>query len=233
MRKVINCAHRGAMAYEPENTLRAFRAAADMGADQVELDVFLSADEELIVNHGSRLHTEPHGGKIRLMTLEQIKEERFQGEPVPTLQQAVDLCKATGMTVNIEIKDGRAVDKTVELIRDNALYDSCQVSCFFLRVLKRAKQLDPAVPTGYIVVPYLQWPQMRRAVRAGCESVNPLHKTTNEKFLAAAHGRGLKVHVWTVNEPGDLRRMIDLGVDGIITNKPDVLTREKKAAGVE
>lgn len=233
MTKVINCAHRGAMAYEPENTLRAFGRAADMGADQIELDVFLSADGVPVISHGPRLHTEPRGGFVRRMSLDEIRQLRFHGEPVPTLQEALDLCNERGMMINIEIKDTGAIGKTVELIRKNNFHDRCQVSCFFISALRKVKSIDSRVPTGYLALPFTHRMQMRMAAAAGCESINPLHKQVSKAFVRVTHARGLKIIVWTVNEPDDMRRVIKLGVDGIITNKPDVLTQVKRDMGVE
>ena len=231
--KVINCAHRGAMACEPENTLRAFQRAADMGADMIELDVFLTADGVPVVTHGARLHTTPRGGRVRRMTLAQIRPLRTRGEPIPTLEQAMVLCRDTGMQINIEIKDRRAVPAVVDLVRTMNFYERCQVSCFFPGVLKHVRRLDPRVPAGSLCLPYLHWRQMRRAAAAGCASVNPLHRSVDAAFVAEAHARGLQVHVWTVNEPEDMRRLIGLGVDCIMTNTPDVLARVKKEMGVD
>lgn len=232
-KRVINCAHRGAMAYEPENTLRAFRAAADMGADMIELDVFLTADGVPVVTHGARLHTKPRAVFVRGMPWSEVRELRVHGEPVPSLEQALDLCRDTGMRINVEIKDRRAVQASVTLLRDAGFLDRCQVSCFLLPVLKRAMLIDAAVPAGYLSLPYMHWPQMRRAAEAGCASINPLHKSATRKFVDSAHKLNLEVHVWTVNEPDDMRRLIDVGVDCIITNKPDVLTAVKLKMGVE
>lgn len=233
MAKIINCAHRGAMAAEPENTLRAFRRAAEMGADQVELDVILTADGVPMVSHDARAHTEPKRVDLRRMKMDAVLELRFRGEPIPTLQEAVDVCKETGMMVNIEIKDWRAVPKTVDLVRKNNLYEQCQISNFHIAVLRAVKALDHKVPTGYLVLPGIQWVQMRIASAAGCESVNPLFHTVNDRFSRAARSRGLKIFVWTVNRPEDMRKMIEAGVDGVITNKPDVFAGVKKEMGVE
>lgn len=233
MKKVVNCGHRGAMAYEPENTLRSFRRAAEMGADEIELDVFRSADGELVVNHGATLHTEPRGGRIRNMTMQQIRELRFHGEPIPTLQESVDLCNETGMNINIEIKTPLAVSGVVEVIRKNNLYDRCQVSCFFPWVLRRVKSLDEKINTGFLAAPIFPMRMMKKAADMGCFSINPFHKKTTAEYMKAARALGLKVYVWTVNEPADMRRMIETGVDCVMTNKPDVLTRVKKEMGVE
>jgi len=232
-KRVINCAHRGAMAYEPENTLRAFRTAADMGADMIELDVFLTADGVPVVTHGPRLHTKPRAVFVRRMTWSQVRDLRIHGEPAPSLEQALDLCRDTGMQINVEIKGRNAMPASVKLLREAGFLDKCQISCFFLPVLKKAQLLDAEVPTGYLSLPYLHWPQMRRAAAAGCASINPLHKSATNEFVAGAHERGLEVHVWTVNEPDDMRRLIDTGVDCIITNKPDILADVKNKMGVK
>ena len=233
MAKVINCAHRGAMAYEPENTLRAFRRAAEMGADQIELDVFLTSDGVPVVCHDAMLKTEPRGGDVRKMPLTQIRELRFRGEPIPTLQEAIDLCAEKKMLLNIEIKDRACTEKAVEAVRKNNLYSRCQVSNFYISMLRRVKSLDARVPTGYIVLPGFQWLQLEQAKKNNCESVNPLHSATGTAFVNKAHRRGIKVIAWTCNTPEAMRGIIAAGVDGIITNRPDVLTGVKKEMGIE
>lgn len=233
MKTVINCAHRGAMAVEPENTLRAFARAAEMGAQQVELDVILSGDGVPVVSHDAKPHgVEPAGGDLRKMTLPEIKKLRFRGEELPTLQEAVDLCREKGMLLNIEIKDPNALEKTVELINCNSFYERCQVSCFRYGIIKRAKSLDARVKTAYLAVPVVKWVQLKLAAAAGCESINPACSCVTARFVEAAHGLGLTVFAWPVNSPDAMRRLIGYGVDGIMTDTPDVLTRVKKELGV-
>jgi glycerophosphoryl diester phosphodiesterase len=233
MPQVINCGHRGAMAYEPENTLRSFRRAAEMGANQIELDVFLTADRVPVIIHSSILHTQPHGGKVHRMKWDEVRELRFRGEPIPTLQQSIDLVLETGMKINIEIKDRSAVEITADTVKKNNLYDKCQISNFHIGILKHVKKIDSKIPTGYLSIPYLHWHQLKLAAALECESINPMHSCVTQKYVEEAHRRGVQVHVWTVNKPEDMRRMILLGVDCIITNVPDVLARMKTKMGVD
>ncbi len=233
MKKIINCAHRGARAHEPENTVRAFVRAAEMGAQEIETDVFLSADAVPVISHNAKLQTDSGAFHIKKLSLDQIRRLRFRDEPIPTLQETVDTCVGTGMTINIEIKDSDAVEKVVEVIRKNKLYDRCQVSCFKFGVLKTMREIDPDVPLGYLAVPVLKWRQLRLAAGLGCVSVNPLYKTTTRKYVVAAHELGLNVNVWAVNEKEDIRRMILLDVDCIMTDYPDRLQGIKAELGIE
>ncbi len=234
MKTVINCAHRGAMAAEPENTLRAFSRAAEMGAQQVELDVILSGDGAPVVSHGPVPRgVEPAGGDLRKMSLSEIKKLRFRGEEIPTLQEAVSLCREKDLLLNIEIKDPAALEKTVALIDSNSFFDRCQVSCFRYAVIKRAKSLDARVQTAYLALPVLKWRQLRLPAAAGCESINPACSCVTARFVDASHRLGLTVFAWPVNSPDAMRRLIGYGVDGIMTDTPDVLTRVKNEMCIE
>lgn len=231
--RVINCGHRGAMAYEPENSLKSFRRAAEMGAGQIELDVYLTADGIPVVTHGAMLHTKPAAANVRKTTLAELRELRCKGEPIPTLQESIDLCLELGLLLNIEIKDKASVRETVNLIRKNNLHDRCQVSNFHISILEQVKSLDPRVNLGYLVIPVVKWMQLKIAIRHGCESVNPLYTCAGVPYIHAAHKNGIKVYVWTVNSADDMRKLIAAGVDGIMTNKPDVLAAVKKEMGAE
>ena len=234
MEKVICCAHRGAMAYAPENTMKAFRLAADMGADMIELDVHLTRDGAAVVNHDPEFsRAGPAGGKIKNMTLGEVRAVRIQGEPVPTLEEALLLCKERGMEINIECKACEAAREIVRLVRETGMRERTLVSSFSTRALAACKQLDPEISVGYLTLPLLHPAAFGPARRLRCASINPNLTGLTRRFVAAAHKRGIKVIPWTVNDARNMRRLIAAGADGIITNKPDLLNKIKKEMNVE
>lgn len=206
-----------------------------MGAGEIETDVYLSADAVPVISHDPDIKTDTGTLKIKDTRLDEIKQATVRGEPVPTLQETIDVCMETGMTVNIEIKDRSpaVLSEVADVIRNNDLYDRCQVSCFKFAALKKMKEVDSRVPLGYLAVPVLKWRQLRLAAELGCVSVNPLYRTTTKKYVDAAHALGLEVKVWAVNEDRDIRRMIEIGADCVMTDYPDRVRDIKNELGIE
>lgn len=234
MRKVQIQGHRGACAYAPENTVPAFQMALDMGADGIECDVHLTKDGRFVICHDDRIDRTSDGrGTIVELTLAEIKshdfgakfDEKYKGTPAPTLEEMLDVVKVMN-PVNIEIKKFGGKYKTDEAL--NLFYDVLKkydiigntiVSSFDAPLIKRLKQLHPDVYTCFLY-------NKRRSPAAyaqslGCSAIHPYHKNLKKVTVENAHKRGLKVNCWTANEEADIRRMIEIGCDGIITNYPD------------
>lgn len=255
-------AHRGASAYAPENTLAAFRAAVALGADVVELDVHLTADRRLAVIHDESIDRTCDGrGFVREMTLAEIQSfdagrwwgPGFAGERVPALEEVLALTKGHAR-VNVEIKrdveggyDEAGADAFVgpllAALDATGTRGEVLVSSFDPAVLLalRAAAVDLALgvlcesriegPAGFRpdrLAPHLA---VAREVRAA--ALHPYWRFAGRRLVAAAHDAGLLVSPWTVNREGDLRRVVALGVDGVITNHPDRLVRVLKHARVE
>lgn len=208
-------AHRGASAVEPENTVAAFRRAADMGADGVELDVRLGPWREgrnrLLVHHD----VDPRPG-------------------APTLAEALDAC--AGMTVNIEIKnlqgdpdfdpDETLASEVVALLHERGRNDDVLVSSFNLSAINRVRRLDDAIATGFLVVVSpdddLAGRVVERCRRHGHAALHPHHIGVTPRLVELCRMAGIAVNTWTVDDPERMRDLAALGVDGIITNVPDV-----------
>lgn len=222
VRPPLVIAHRGASAAEPPgNTLAAFRAAAALGADWVELDVRRCADGALVVHHDAQL---ADGRPIVELAAAELPGT------VPSLAAALDAC--AGMGVNVEVKNapgepdwdetGRVADVVVRQLagRDRS---SLLVTSFDPGVVGRVGALDPDLPTGLLVHPGVGLDDVVAfAADCGCRAVNPWDPMVTAELVADAHRRGLAVNVWTVNDPDRMRALVDLGVDGIITDRPDV-----------
>jgi glycerophosphoryl diester phosphodiesterase len=209
-----------------------------MGADGVELDVQLSRDGEAVVMHDFTVdHTTDGRGAVRRLTLAQLKEldagrwfgPAFAGERVPTLQEVFDAV-AHRLLINVELKSvpgrSRGLEaEVVRLIEDNNLSHRVIVSAFNPLALRRVKKLNPNIPTALLYAPG-QPLFLRRAWLAPFvphEYRHPHHTLVDERSLAWYRQKGYRVNTWTVDEPVEMRRLIDLGVDGIMTDHPDRL----------
>ncbi len=235
----LNWAHRGASGHAPQNTLAAFLLAAEMGADGIELDVHLSADGQVVVIHDDTVDATTNGrGRVSAMTLAELKaldagswfDPRFAGERIPTLQEVFE---AVGqrLLINVEIKVEAGYHpfaqeaETVRLIKDNNLVERVIVSSFSLASLRRVRRLDPHIALGLLYArvetPFL--PTVARLLGVRFEALHPEFSLVNARYVEKARQHGLPVNAWTVNEVEHMRRLIDLGIDGIITNYPDRL----------
>ena len=215
-------AHRGASAAAPENTVEAFSLARRLGADGVELDVRRSLDAALVLHHDAVL---PDG---------RIVVETGRADlpaSLPDLAQALDAC--ADLIVNIEIKnlphepdfdpDRAVVDAVVALLEERGRRDRVLVSSFHLATVDRVKALDPEIGTGFLTfLDPSPLEGVRYAVERGHDAIHPHHATVDEHLMAAARDAGLLVNTWTVDDPERMRELAALGVDGIVTNVPDV-----------
>jgi glycerophosphoryl diester phosphodiesterase len=219
----IVIAHRGASAAYRENTVAAFVGARHLGADMVELDVRRTADGVLAVFHDAYL---PDGRAVTDVTAADLPDW------LPTLDQALDACD--GMGVNIEVKnlpgepgydDSSGVAVTVaELVGARALHDRILVSSFNLRDLDRVREVDAAVRTAWLVFSVADAVETsERCARHGHGALHPHVSLVTDGLLDACRRAGLAVNTWTVDDPDVMRRLVADGVDGIVTNRPDVL----------
>jgi glycerophosphoryl diester phosphodiesterase len=213
-------AHRGASKLAKENTIEAFQRAVDVGADGVELDVRRSADGVLVVHHDARVSD----GRV-------ITTTPWQELPwyVPTLGDALDAC--TGAWVNIEIKndelepdfdpDDRVAVEVLALLAERAPA-RWLISSFRLRTVDRCRLLDPAVPTAWLTLA-LGPDVVARVAAGGHTAVNPWEPAVTAAEVERCHEAGILVNAWTCNDPDRFAALAAAGVDGIVTDVPDVM----------
>jgi glycerophosphoryl diester phosphodiesterase len=227
-------AHRGASRAAAENTLEAFRLAAALGADGVELDARRCADGVVVVHHDARI---AGGGNIVELTAAHL---RASHPDVPTLEEALDAC--TGL-VNIEIKNApferdydpeeRVAAAVAATVVRRDLLDRVIVSSFTVDALDAVRAADERVRTGWLTLPGFAVPDsVRLASDRGYDALHPERSAVIQDAtgaVAAAHEAGLLVNVWTVDDPGEVVVLASAGVDGIITNVPDVARRVLQA----
>ena len=230
-KRVLVVAHRGASGLAPENTLASFKKAMEIGADYSELDVHQSKDGQVVVMHDETLDRTTNGsGGIWEYTVDELKKldagswfsAEFAGEPIPTLSEVIDLVKGK-MKLNIEIKiSGHEPDiaqKVVEIIRAKDFSKDCMITSFDMATVKKVKEIAPDLVTGFIFA--RDYPE--EVFSGNWEVLSVNKKEVDEAFMAKAKKADKQVHVWTVNKKENMKRLIDLGVDGIITNYPNIL----------
>jgi glycerophosphoryl diester phosphodiesterase len=232
----IAFAHQGGADEFPENTLRAFECSAALGYLYVGTDVHATSDGVVVVMHDATLdRTTDHAGEIGRLPWRVVKEARVDGtEPVPRLDEVLEAMPDTRF--NIEPKVDAAVEPLIDVIRRASALDRVCVGSFKdHRAATARRALGPKLCTGTGTLATARvrigsWlPGVGRFVAhtaAACAQVPadygsiPVVDRTSVRF---AHRIGLAVHVWTINEAAEMRRLLDLGVDGIMTDLPSVL----------
>jgi glycerophosphoryl diester phosphodiesterase len=232
-------AHRGYAHAAPENTLGAFRAAIDAGADWAELDVQLTADDVVIVQHDRDFarvtvgHDPRRPGQltlaeVRRLVLHDRAGKPYPGERIPTLKEVIDLARGR-IRLNVELKvyggDRRIAAATARLLRDERFEDQCVVASLDYEALQLAKREDERLRTAAIVT-YAVGDLSRLDV----DDLSVNVSLATDDLLRAARGHGKGVMVWTVDDPGQARRLVGRGVRNLITNDPPALA-EVKADG--
>jgi len=231
---IHNIAHRGASAYEPENTLCAFERAIQMGATMLELDVHLSQDGHPVVVHDADpARTGNSNGQIRDMTLEQIKGfDVGQGERMPTLSEAIELAHGRA-ELYIELKGQRTPEPVVRTLQASRFADQAIVGSFYPWLPQRVKFLAPAIRTSVLIgqenrqADFVEWALAVEAdyVHLCWENASPTpHKLLAPVMLAGIRQFGLGIILWHEERPSELRELVKFDVDGICTDTPDVLS---------
>lgn len=222
--------HRGASADAPENTLAAFGLALDQGADGVELDVRLSADGQLVVFHDGDVARMTSGtGQVADLALAQLRQLTMAaGQTIPTLDEVLESF-GRQLLYNIEVKDfgwrNRGTETAVaDTILAHQLEEHVLVSSFNPLALHRLRAvLPPRVPLA--LIRGSGWQQYSYLLADGAAD-HPHYAMVDANYMAWASKRSYLVNVWTVDDPVEARRLADLGVNGIITNKPGFLRQQ-------
>ena len=247
----VNLAHRGASALAPENTIEAFRLAIEEGAGGLELDVHMTRDRQIVVIHDATVDRTTNGsGAVSEMTLDEVRgfdaghnfspdggptrPYRGRGVRVPTFGEVLE--EFPGVPVNIEIKAGTpGIEEMVlgELREADALGRALVVSTPHAIVKRFRKVSGGHVSTGASrweigVFYFASRLLLGRLIRPAYDALQvPLrHRgipVVTPRFIRAAHARGVRVDAWTINQADEMRRLLDLGVDVIMTDRPGTL----------
>lgn len=232
-------AHRGAGKLAPENTLAAFRFGASHGYRMFECDAKLSADGVVFLMHDATLDrtTNGHGigGQQAWGALSQLDaggwhSRAFAGEPLPTLENLARFCRANDLLLNIEIKPTPGTEReTGEVVAREAarLWQGAAIppllTSFQIDALKGAQAVQPELPRGLLLdTLWNGW--LDTALNLGCQAIVCNHALWDATTVAQVHGAGLRSLSYTVNDDGAAQRLIDLGTDGIITDRVDLFS---------
>ena len=240
-------AHRGGALLWPENSLLAFRNALALGADLLELDVHLTRDDEVVVIHDPTLERTTTGtgavGAARLADLAGARLRTRDGvatdEPVPTLAQVLDVLHSTRAELLLEIKVDPSrrpyagiEERTLALLGARGLRERTVVMAFEPDTLRRVRALDAGIRTTMLVSrsrverERAAAPTVARwATEVAATSLGVDHRVVDAALVAAAREAGLRLAAWTVNTEADIRRMLELGVDVVISDQPDLALR--------
>ncbi len=238
--KPVIFAHRGASTYAPENTLAAFRAAIEQGADAIELDAKLTRDGEVVVFHDSTLKRitgiEGRVNRFRLAELKAMDagsffSPEFRGEKIPTLGEVFGEI-GSNLLINVELTNYNSpgdnlVEKVIEAVEQHQIADRLLFSSFDPRNLLRIRRYLPETPVAILALPGIagfinrSWFGRRIAPKI----VHPFHTDVGLSYIRKQHHIGRRVHTWTVNEREVIRNLFLAGIDGIFTDDPK-LARE-------
>lgn len=240
-------AHRGGALLWPENSLLAYRNALALGADFLETDVHLTADGHLVVLHDPTLERTTTGrGAVGAASLADLAPLRLKapdgavtGERIPTLVELLDLVAPSTARLLLEIKVGAGreaypgiEEKALALVKARGLLDRVIIMAFEDAAIRRVRALDTGVRTTLLVgrgrverarVPATE--AVRWATDVGASELGIDHRLVDAAVIAAARAAGLRVAAWTVNEEADIRRLLDLRVDVVISDRPDLVKR--------
>ncbi len=240
-------AHRGANVVAPENTVEAFSAAMEMGADGVELDVQRTSDGHVVVCHDETIDRTSTGkGSIADSTLAELRRHDFgnqmsrfaSGVRLPTLEDVLDLLHGTGAVINIELKTTAQLypgiaQQVFEQVRSWGMADRVVYSSFNHYTLREIQATGTSSPIGLLYGEAL-WDPWRYAIDFGAQALHPPRQVLAAPGMVdSCHDAGIKVHPWTVDDEQELAWLFGLGVDAVITNTPEVARRVRAAASLD
>jgi glycerophosphoryl diester phosphodiesterase len=222
-------AHRGSSAYAPENTLAAFRLAAEHGADAIEFDVRATSDGHPVIIHDASLErTTDRTGEISTLTLEEVRRadagarrgEPFVGERVPTLGEVLAVARGT-LLVDIELKVAGVESQVLEELARAEMMAASLVTSFLEDALITVQAAHPRPAVGLLQ----QWLEPERAAALGVEAYLPHVRALSADTVQFCRAHRLSVIPWTARSEEDTRTALALGVDGLIADDPIMVRR--------
>jgi glycerophosphoryl diester phosphodiesterase len=228
---MLRIGHRGARAYAPENTIASFKKALEIGVDAVELDVRKTKDKQLVVIHDADIKRTTDGeGLVCELTLKEIKGFSAEGgEKIPTLEEALDFLDKK-VKVFVELKEEGTEEQVLRVVHDRGLEKNVVIVSFLEDALRKVRELDGQIETGLIYAKHQN--PLKAALDLKANYLVALYRFMHTANVEKAHQNGLKVVVWTINTPEEVEQYIKKGVDGITSDKPDMLTQTKPAVNV-
>ncbi|GAB4334738.1 MAG: glycerophosphodiester phosphodiesterase [Calditrichia bacterium] len=229
MKRPIIFAHRGANTFAPENTLSAFEEAIRLGCDGIELDIRFTADREIVVFHDrNALRMTGQRLSVQKSTLRQIKslkivDDKGKNHSIPTLEEVLDLA-GKEVLVNIDLKKESVSrnyfeETLLKTLRVINLRDNIIISSFNPFSLKKLYALNPSLHYGFI---FRNRSGLMMLNGHPVSSFHPRFRLLSRRFVRVLQEKGAKIYSWTVEKAEEIFKQMELGVDGIITNRPEV-----------
>ncbi len=234
-------AHRGASAYYPENTMAAFKSALEMNSEMIELDVMMSKDKVPVVFHDASLNKHTDGkGPLKNFTVDELKKldagswfhEKFSGERIPTLEEVIEFA-AGKIALNIEIKTEAVTDelvdgveeKSLKLVKKYGMENHVLFSSFDYRAVSHLKELDPDIPVALLYNKSLSGKLLPSELihKYGADAFNCNYFQLTKKRHDDLQAHEIPAFIYTVDKRKRMEKLLEKGVRGIFTNKPDVL----------
>ncbi len=221
---MLRIGHRGARAYAPENTLASFKKALEINVDAIELDVRKTKDNQIIVIHDEDVKRTTNGeGLVGELTLKEIKElDAGDGEKIPTLDETLDFL-GKKVIVFVELKEAGIEKLVLSIVCDKGLEKNVVIVSFLEGALKKVRELDKDIELGLIYAKHKN--PLKTALELKANYLLALYRFTHTANVEKAHESGLKVVVWTINSPEEAAEYAKKGVDGIASDKPDILLK--------
>lgn len=233
-------AHRGASLHAPENTLAAFNLAVEQGTDAIELDVKLSSDGHVVVIHDTTVdRTTGAQGRVKDMSLAELREldagsfflKDFSGEKIPTLEEVFETVGKRTF-INVELTNyttprDHLVESVCMLVKRFGLQERILFSSFFGANLSKARSYLPDTPIGLLAFGGIlgSWARSFGFAFGKYDALHPNLKNATQQHIYFTHRLDRRIHVWTVNEEADMRRLFKWGVDGIFTDDPQLAVK--------
>lgn len=218
----LKIGHRGAKAYEPENTIRSFKKALELGANSIEIDARTTKDKKIVCLHDEYLERTTNGkGLVREKMLKEIKElNAGKGEKVPTLEEALEFIDGKAIIL-IDLREDEIVEDVIEILKSFNLVKSSILISSDAEILKHAKEIENKIKTGMWFVRFKD--HLKIALKINLDYLKPIFFACHSWLIEKAHSEEIKVLTWVVNDKERAKELIKKGVDGIVTDKPDIL----------
>lgn len=238
MSNILNIGHRGWCSKYPENTMMSFMEAYKLGIDGVETDIQLTKDNVPVIMHDEEVDRTTNGkGMVKDFTLKEIREldagikygKEFAGLKVPTFDEFLDFYKDKNQIINLELKNSIIHYKDLEEIVLKKVYEyhlesKVIISSFNHYSIKKIMEIDRGIQVGILYWDCIYHPE-QYGKSLGVDALHPEFNSLDDKIVSDSHSLGLKINAYTVDKEEDLKRMIDLKIDGIITDCPDKLKK--------
>lgn len=222
MQNQIVVAHRGSSGLAPENTMLAYRVAFETGAHMIEIDVQETEDGKLVCIHDFDVDRTTNGsGAIAELSYRELRElDAGDDEKIPTLEEVLDYTRGK-LKLNIELKVTDIERKVLGFVKDRKMIPDVVISSFLHGTLISTRNLDTEVSTA-VLVTELRNDMISYVKELEANSLNPNHKTVTSDLVRNIHDSNLLLFPWTVNDSSRMKVLFSLGVDGIITDFPDI-----------